>query len=453
MAAIIYLDIVKTPELNGEVCVHSFVVNPSAKSDRQKDTYFMAAPIGYTRLKLAELCRIIENIGLPTGSQIAVFSSDSVIARTGASFGVEDGDIEPSHNKDLWARLKYACTAKKYKVMFYYSGLLSETVHDVIGQVRAMYEGKERVFDVYDDGTVILPNGEQMTLDDSVVETLRAEYNNAKSANNNGAKGLNVNVGHRETKAYEVLTKTSDTLDEANQTLKDTKHASKEILEQAQIIKNNNKRNIGIAMFIVAVVAIAIGFFVYTNWVQISGQLTGEYKVAVVNVDIPSGDTIEDSELSYKTLSVNEYESLCGSHFVDGDGKMQQDTPVFFVDRTGSIVNKFATSDMKAGDIVMTSSVSAQKASQDMYVVETEDKDGNRQKQTIDGALLAGDTTIQYIARVTTSSGESYDVVLSSIKLRDKTIEDVLNERGASILQSASTTNSADKDSNVEGGE
>ena len=50
MAAIIYLDIVKTPELNGEVCVHSFVVNPSAKSDRQKDTYFMATPIGYTRL-------------------------------------------------------------------------------------------------------------------------------------------------------------------------------------------------------------------------------------------------------------------------------------------------------------------------------------------------------------------------------------------------------------------
>ena len=111
------------------------------------------------------------------------------------------------------------------------------------------------------------------------------------------------------------------------------------------------------------------------------------------------------------------------------------------------------TAGMKAGDIVMTSSVSAQKASQDMYVVETEDKDGNRQKQTIDGALLAGDTTIQYIARVTTSSGESYDVVLSSIKLRDKTIEDVLNEQGASILQSASTTNSADKDSNVEGGE
>ena len=160
-------------------------------------------------------------------------------------------------------------------------------------------------------------------------------------------------------------------------------------------------------------------------------------------MDIPSGDTIEDSELSYKTLSVNEYESLCGSHFVDGDGKMQQDTPVFFVDRTGSIVNKFATSDMKAGDIVMTSSGSSQKASQD----------GNRQKQTIDGALLAGNTTIQYIARVTTSSGESYDVVLSSIKLRDKTIEDVLNEQGASILQSASTTNSADKDSNVEGGE
>ena len=130
MAAIIYLDIVKMPEMNGEVCVHSYVVNPSAKTDRQKDTYFMANPIGYTRLKLAELCRIIENINLPEKSQIVVFSSDNVIARTGASFGVEDGDSEPSHNKDLWARLKYACTAKKYKVAFHYSGLLSETVHD-----------------------------------------------------------------------------------------------------------------------------------------------------------------------------------------------------------------------------------------------------------------------------------------------------------------------------------
>lgn len=59
MAAIIYLDIVKTPELNGEVCVHSFVVNPSAKSDRQKDTYFMAAPIGYTRLKLQSFVALL----------------------------------------------------------------------------------------------------------------------------------------------------------------------------------------------------------------------------------------------------------------------------------------------------------------------------------------------------------------------------------------------------------
>lgn len=96
MAAIIYLDIVKTPELNGEVCVHSFVVNPSAKSDRQKDTYFMATPIGYTRLKLAELCphHLKTSVCRP-GSQIVVFSSDNAIARTGASFGVEDGDTEP----------------------------------------------------------------------------------------------------------------------------------------------------------------------------------------------------------------------------------------------------------------------------------------------------------------------------------------------------------------------
>ncbi len=149
-----------------------------------------------------------------------------------------------------------------------------------------MYEGKERVFDVYDDGTVILPNGEQMTLDDSVVETLRAEYNNAKSANNNGAKGLNVNVGHRD-QSLRSAYKDKRYTDEANQTLKDTKHASKEILEQAQIIKTITSV---ISVSQCSLLPLSPSLLASTaNWVQISGQLTGEYKVAVVNVDIPSG--------------------------------------------------------------------------------------------------------------------------------------------------------------------
>ena len=148
----------------------------------------------------------------------------------------------------------------------------------------------------------------------------------------------------------------------------------------------------------------------------------------VVNTDIQKGDTIEDSEISFITISAEEYESLCGSHIVNDDGSVVQDKPVFFVDRTRDIVNKFATTDLAKGDILMLSSVSAQQTSEDMYVVETEDENGNRQTQTIDGAALESDATIEYYARVTTSSGETYEIPLSSILLRNKTVEDILNE-------------------------
>lgn len=300
----------------------------------------------------------------------------------------------------------------------------------VIGQVKATFDGEETVLDVYDDGTVILPNGERTSIDESVVTTLRAEYNNAKNAANNGAKGLNINVGRRESHAYDTLVKTDSTLKSTDKTLKKTEKALADINHNT---KRNGKLALMIAIFAIIVLALIV-FMNFSQLVQLSGQITGEYKVAVANVDIASGETISDSQLSYITVSTEEYNSLCGNHFVDANGKMVQDTPIFFIDRGGDIVNKFAAENISAGDIIMTSSVSAQKASQDMYVVETEDQNGNRQTQNIPGSVLSGDTTIEYFARIKTSSGEAYEVPLSSIKLRDKTIEDVLNEQGASIL-------------------
>lgn len=300
----------------------------------------------------------------------------------------------------------------------------------IIGQVKATFDDKETILNVYDDGTVILPNGERTSIDESVVTTLRTEYNNAKNDGNNGAKNLNINVGRRESQAYDTLVKTDSTLKKTDKTLKKTEKALNDI-------NHNTKRNGKIALLIAAFAVIVLALVVFLNFsqlIQLSGQITGEYKVAVANVDIPSGEAISDSQLSYITISTEEYSSLCGNHFVDASGKMVQDSPIFFIDRSGDIVNKFAAEDISAGDIIMTSSVSAQKTSQDMYVVETEDQNGNRQTQNISGSVLSGDTTIEYFARITTSGGEIYEVPLSSIKLRDKTIEDVLNEQGASIL-------------------
>ena len=44
MAAIIYLDIAKMPGEDGNVCVHSFTVNPLATDNKWKDNYEVAGP-------------------------------------------------------------------------------------------------------------------------------------------------------------------------------------------------------------------------------------------------------------------------------------------------------------------------------------------------------------------------------------------------------------------------
>lgn len=297
--------------------------------------------------------------------------------------------------------------------------------HFIIGKVRAKYEGSNHVFDVWDDGTVELPNGEITHVDESLVNSLMEQYNRAKNPVNDGATTAIPNVGKRESRSIE--------------TLKKTEQASEEVLKQVKIMNHNQRRNIFLAL-VVAILFIAVaGIIVFVNFQQLKAFVTGQYNIAVVNADIPKGDTIEDSEISFITISAEEYESLCGSHIVNDDGSVVQDKPVFFVDRAHDIVNKFATKDLAKGDVLMLSSVSAQQTSEDMYVVETEDENGNRQTQTIDGAALESDAKIEYYARVTTSSGDTYEIPLSSILLRNKTVEDILNEQGVSILSESAT--------------
>lgn len=51
MAAIIYLDIAKMPDEDGNVCVHSFTVNPLATDNKWKDNYEVAGPTDIAQLK------------------------------------------------------------------------------------------------------------------------------------------------------------------------------------------------------------------------------------------------------------------------------------------------------------------------------------------------------------------------------------------------------------------
>ena len=97
MAAIIYLDIAKMPGKDGNVCVHSFTVNPLATDNKWKDNYEVAGPIDTARLKVAELCRVTEEIELPNGSQIVVFTTNESVTEDGNRFISRQGQARSEH--------------------------------------------------------------------------------------------------------------------------------------------------------------------------------------------------------------------------------------------------------------------------------------------------------------------------------------------------------------------
>ena len=130
MAAAIYLDIVHSQELGKDVCVHSLILNPSEKHNKSHNEYFRAANIGNTKIKLAELCRILETAALPKKSQVVVFSQDAAITRTGSAYGVEEGEKEAQHCKMLWKRLEAVCKRKELQMSYAYKGLMTDAFRD-----------------------------------------------------------------------------------------------------------------------------------------------------------------------------------------------------------------------------------------------------------------------------------------------------------------------------------
>ena len=118
MAAIIYLDIAKMPGEDGNVCVHSFTVNPLATDNKWKDNYEVAGPTDTAQLKVAELCRVAEEIVL---NESVTEDGNRFISRQGQ---------EPAQNTDLWQKLNALCQEREWQVSFGTEGILSEHVHE-----------------------------------------------------------------------------------------------------------------------------------------------------------------------------------------------------------------------------------------------------------------------------------------------------------------------------------
>ena len=78
---------------------------------------------------MAELCRVAEEIELPNGSQIIVFTTNESVTEDGNRFISRQGQ-EPAQNTDLWQKLNALCQEREWQVSFGTEGILSEHVHE-----------------------------------------------------------------------------------------------------------------------------------------------------------------------------------------------------------------------------------------------------------------------------------------------------------------------------------
>ena len=264
-----------------------------------------------------------------------------------------------------------------------------------LGKVRVKYKGEPTDCSVYDDGTIVLPDGTKKKLNKQQFDDIVHQIDESQ-------KSL---PAQREP---ELDTRQVSPFPQYDLTA-----------EQKMIRKRRIKIMLGI-IFGLALIGVIV-FLLWQYKPELLGFAPNSYKVAVANVDIAAGDTIDSSEISYIELSREEYAAQCpDTHMADANNH---------------IAGKFAAEDIAQGTIIKESMVTTQKFAGQI------DVNGETQNVEMTQSQLGGETNITIIARVEQEDGTTQDVVLSTMKLQGRSLVDLLNGVGESILDD---TNSAD---------
>lgn len=296
-----------------------------------------------------------------------------------------------------------------------------------LGRVTVRYNGKPVECDLYDDGTIVMPDGQKKKLSkekfDQIVRDMQLE-----SAPDNVSNQMGRTTGFLDVKQVNPFEKYDLTAEK--------KMARK---RRAKILAGIFA---GVVLVVVAV------FLVYTYAPQFLGFAPNSYRVVVANVNLSAGDTIESNEISYIELSRDEYTAQCVSQYMSENGSMKTDAPIFYVNANNQVVGRFASEDISAGSIITASMVTTQK-----YDVQVE-VNGQSQNQSLTESQLGGETNITIVAKITQADGSVQEIPLSSMKLQGRSLVDLLNGNGDSVLneidQSEQSQSNAEEQSSSE---
>lgn len=202
--------------------------------------------------------------------------------------------------------------------------------------------------------------------------------------------------------------------------------------ENKATIHNRKEHNVfKLTTVLLMLLCVGMGYYIYLSY-------TGDnvYEVIQLVRNVSKGEKITEDDFTKVELPISQFEKFSGSTFIDVDGKEKKDSLILYANRN-QIEGKYASSDLKEGDYLTTSSYTALSLDASNIVYMQLDDGTEVQIKATD--LDAGKSTVHLYAVISSSTDEgkitNTAVDLGEISFEGKTLTDILNQEGISLIQ------------------
>ena len=216
----------------------------------------------------------------------------------------------------------------------------------------------------------------------------------------------------------------------------------------AETPEERKKGVILIAGLMILMVAIYVGLTVWPKLQKRQGEnqptveneaatdSKNEYIVIALAKDVAMSQMIQETDIKGVIVSAEQYEKYNSETFINSSGDVQYMALLLWDDKD-SVIGQYAATDLKADSLLYDTNVSTQHVVADKTYVEAT-VNGEDGTYEVEGDVLPGNTDIKIVAVITTDGGEPVQILLSQMKLQDRSLESIFNSAGQDILEQLS---------------
>lgn len=164
-----------------------------------------------------------------------------------------------------------------------------------------------------------------------------------------------------------------------------------------------------------------------------SPTVISEKIIVKVTQDISQGDIFTGDMITDFKISEDEFDQMNAATYISADGKTTNST-LITAEKREDIIGKFATRNIPKGTYLTLQDYSSQKVIAEKTFVEVE-VDGQTISVPVDATSLTGNTRVKIVALITTDNqDDTIAIALSEFILEDRTLSDIFDSAGQSIL-------------------